>query len=119
MYPTVIVKGQDLSKQKVVTVPKQSMTLKQIIDRYTRKMPVDVTMKDMVYEDRFEDLDKMARADITYQLDYAAELKSRLNSTRADVEKHRKKKNAEADAAALQEARDKLARSADPAAEKR
>lgn len=112
LYPVVLVIGQDLSKERIVTVPKQSLTLKQIIERYTRKMPLDVTTKDAVYEDRFVDLDKMAHADITYQLDYAEELKNRLNSTRADVKAHNAKQKAKAEAVILEEARQNMAKSA-------
>lgn len=84
MYPDVKVIGQDLSKCKVVTVPKQSLSLKQIIERYTRKMPLTVSSVEGFYDERWNvDLEKMAKADMTYQFEYAAELKRRGDAIQA------------------------------------
>lgn len=79
LYPPVKVEGQSFKGVKVITVPNQSMTLKEIIKRFIRKesLPID---KEGVYVEGLGDLEKMQHEDMTYRDDRIAELKSIVKS---------------------------------------
>lgn len=74
LYPKVQSKVIDFSKSKNVTVPNQSMSLQEIIRRFTRKESLPIE-KEGTYEDRFGDLEKLSRQDITVRLERAGEIK--------------------------------------------
>lgn len=61
-------KSYSFKNEKVVTVPNQSMTLKEIIRRFTRKEPLAIE-KQGFYETRFGDIDALQRMDITERLE--------------------------------------------------
>jgi len=79
MYPKVPIVGLDLSKEKVVVVPNQSMTLRQIIQRFVRHESLPVS-KDGIYEERMGDLEKIAHEDITIRHERAQAFKERLDA---------------------------------------
>lgn len=79
LYPIVKVIGQDFSKEKSVTVPQQSMTLREIIKRFVRGESLPIS-KEGTYEERMGDLEKLARADITVQMERVDWLKGRLDA---------------------------------------
>lgn len=99
-YPTVVVKGQSFTNVKRVTVPKQSLSLREILKRYIRKEPLPGS-NDGVYEERWGDLEKLSKADITVQMEKVEELKGKIKRTRdrelerLNAEKERLRKEVE------------------------
>jgi len=88
--------GQDFTKVKKVVVPMQSMTLREIIKRFMRKESLPVE-KEGIYKDDMGDLEKIAREDITVQMERVENLKKGLSKTKkAEAEKAEAKKKAEA-----------------------
>lgn len=66
LYPNVKVQGQSFVNVKRCTVPNQSMGLREIIKRFVRRESLPI-MNEGVYEERYGDLEKMAKSDITEQ----------------------------------------------------
>jgi len=75
LYPSFKVKSMDFSKTKRMVVPNQSMTLQDIIRRFTRNESLPIEKRG-VYEDRFGDLDKLSREDISVKAERAVQLKN-------------------------------------------
>jgi len=73
LYPEVIDLAQDFSKEKIQTVPNQSLTLREIIKRFMRKEPLPVQQEGL-YIETLGDLEKLARQDLTVRADRASEL---------------------------------------------
>lgn len=71
LYPEVKIQGIDFSKEKVVVVPDQSMSLHEIIKRFTRRESLPV-QREGFYESRFDDLSKYHALDYTEKEDYIA-----------------------------------------------
>lgn len=106
LYPPRVVKGQDFSDAKVFVVPRQSYTLKEILNRFVRRESLPV-MKEGVYESRFGDLEKMMRLDILEKFEAVDLLKSKIADYEAYLqEKAEKEKQelAEKEKAAIEEA---------------
>jgi len=82
LYPKSRAKGLDLSKEKRVVIPNQSMTLEEIIKRFTRREALPIE-KNGMYESRFGDLEKLSREDITVR----HEMAQTLNAWRTAGEK--------------------------------
>jgi len=82
LYPNREVKGFDFTGCKVFTVPMQFMTLREIIKRFVRRESLPVE-KEGVYQDRMGDLEKMARQDITYQMEHVDFYKKAISNVRA------------------------------------
>lgn len=61
-------KPYSFKNEKVVTVPNQSMTLREIIRRFTRKEPLAIE-KEGFFETRFGDIDALQRMDITEKIE--------------------------------------------------
>lgn len=90
--------GQSFEGVKSVTVPSQSMSLKDILKRFVRREPVALE-KQGVYEERFGDLEKLAHADPVIQQEQVAEWKEvtkrRVKAYKdAEADKVKKKKEA-------------------------
>jgi len=79
LYPTVKVVGQDFSKEKVITVPNQNLTLRDILKRFIRKESLPVE-KEGVYHENLGDLEKMQHEDITVRKEKAAEIRRQLRA---------------------------------------
>lgn len=77
LYPPVSVRGQNFSNVKKVVVPKQSLSLREILRRYVRREPLP-GVSEGVYEERFGDLEKMAKADIVDQMEFVEDLKGKI-----------------------------------------
>lgn len=77
LYPTVKVTGKSFIGVKRVTVPNQSMSLREIVQRFIRREPLPMS-KEGLYEERFGDLEKLSKEDIVIQLARAKELKSQI-----------------------------------------
>lgn len=64
------------------------MSLAEIIKRFVRREPLPVA-REGVYEERFGDLEKIARTDITEQMERVVELRDQNEQF---IEKHKKRK---------------------------
>lgn len=62
---------------KRTVVPNQSMSLREIVRRFVRRESLPLS-QDGVYEERFGDLEKLAKADITVQFERVAEIKDQI-----------------------------------------
>lgn len=63
LYPNVKVEAQSFANVKIVTVPKQSMSLREIIKRFVRHESLPISQEG-IYEENMGDLEKFAREDI-------------------------------------------------------
>lgn len=109
LYPDRQVIGQDFSDEKTVTIPDQSMSLKEILRRFVRRESLPVEHKG-VYAEGFGDLEKMVNEDFVEQ-------EERINELKKKVEDGKAKSRKEADAKAKAEAEAKAraaARETDP-----
>lgn len=106
LYPDRQIVGQDLSKEKSVVVPNQSMTLKEILRRFVRRESLPIERQG-IYAEGFGDLEKIMHEDFTVQ-------EERLNEVRKKVE-NAKEKDARAKADAKSKAKaGEAARETDP-----
>lgn len=87
------------------TVPNQSLSLREIIKRFIRREPLPLS-NDGVYEDRYTDLEKLSKADITVQHEYLRSVKSKIREFERGEEE---KKKAAATAAKEKEKADIIA----------
>lgn len=98
------VKDSDKLVRKQRTIPDQSLSLRTIIDRYTRGVSVDVKQRDPVYVDQDEfDLEQVSRMDFAAKAELGQELGSRVRKgAKALEQKERERlaKEAEANAKA-------------------
>jgi len=79
LYPNVPVAGQSFIDVKVVTVPNQSLSLREIIKRFIRNEALPLE-KEGIYEERMGDLEKFAREDITVRHERAAAMKANVEA---------------------------------------
>lgn len=96
LYPKVVVKAQDFKKSTVHTVPNQSMSLREILTRFTRREPLPVE-KEGYYETRFGDIEKLKNLDPVEQQEESEKLKdlvkkggARIKKEQQDAEEKRK-----------------------------
>jgi len=82
LYPVVERHGKDFSNEKIVTLPNQNMSLKDIIRRFLRKESLPIE-KDGIYVDGLGDLEKLQHEDITVRKEKAAWIRSRLKAAEA------------------------------------
>jgi len=85
LYPTVKVVGQSFSGEKLVTVPDQSLSIRQILVRYVRRQVLPVSREDGIYVEGLGDLEKISREDMV-------DRDARIASVRAKVAAVRPKK---------------------------
>lgn len=69
--------GQSFVGIKRCTVPNQSLSLREILKRFVRREPLPLH-REGSFEERFGDLEKVARADITVQMEEAEKLRSAI-----------------------------------------
>lgn len=69
--------GKSFAGVKRVTVPNQSMSLRDIIQRFVRRESLPVS-KEGIYEERFGDLEKLKHQDITVQMEKVEEMREKL-----------------------------------------
>lgn len=117
LYPKVEVKSLSFKGVKKLTVPKQCLSLKEIVKRFVRKESLPIAHEG-VYEHRFGDLEKLSRGDMFDQLEHAKFLETKIfernEREKAKDEKRAADKKAADDAAILAKAKD-MAKSASPA----
>jgi len=73
---------QNFSKEKNLTVPNQSMSLKDILNRFIRRESLPV-QKNGIYNDQLGDLEKMATEDVTIQMDRVNDLRTKIREANA------------------------------------
>lgn len=107
-YSDVKVWAQSFKGAKVHVVPNQSMTLHEVLRRFTKKEALPVS-KEGTYEDRYDyDLEKLAKEDITIQEDVLKDISKQMDHLKAKMEKDREEHAKKlATEAATQEAKDK------------
>lgn len=71
-------KGQDFSKEEILTQPNQAMSLHEIIERFTRGEAVPIGQMVNFYESE-EDLEKLDQMDIIDKRDYVERLQTVLD----------------------------------------
>lgn len=79
LYPPCRPTGLSFVGVKRMTVPNQSMSLREIIRRFIRRESLPLS-KDGTYEERFEDLEKLSHQDITVRMDRVEDLKVKLDA---------------------------------------
>lgn len=90
--------GQSFVGVKRSTVPKQSLSLREILKRYVRREPLPGT-NDGIYEERFGDIEKISKADITVQMEKVDELKAMADRIRKREDDRLAKEKADREAA--------------------
>lgn len=74
-------------KDKKIVVPNQSMSLQEILERFTRNEELPIG-RDVEYHDSDDDLEKMSHMDLVDRAEYV----DRLKQTQLDFEKQEKRK---------------------------
>lgn len=91
LYPKVEVKGLDFTGVKDTCVPNQSMSLDEIVRRYVRREPLNVNHNEAFYEERFGDLEKIAKGDLVEQEAAIIAIKAKMDALKSDIEKAHEK----------------------------
>lgn len=90
LYSPRLRKPQECSHWKKVVVPRQSMSLKDILRRFVKRESLPL-VKEGTYEDRYDyDLEKLAKEDRVVQDEVISDLKARTKELDAKIAKHRK-----------------------------
>lgn len=92
LYPSVKVTGQSFKKVVRRVMPNQSMSLREIVARFTKRESLPLSHEGF-YEERFGDLEKHLHEDITEKVDRVNELKSTVSKGRK-AEKERQEADA-------------------------
>jgi len=79
LYPSVVVEAQSFIGVKIVTVPMQSMSLREIIKRFVRRESLPLA-QDGIYAEGLGDLEKFSREDIVVRHERAEQ--AAANATR-------------------------------------
>lgn len=70
-----------------LSIPDQSLSIKEILTRYTRGVPVDVRTRRPVYVDQDEfDLEKLSRMEFSDKMSIAEQLRAEYDAQIADLE---------------------------------
>lgn len=84
------------AKRKSITVPDQSMSIEEIVKRYTRGIPVDIKMNNPVYIDQSGDnaldLEKAARLDFAQKHELAQQIKEDAQNAVDSANERRKER---------------------------
>lgn len=99
LYRPVKVARQSFAGVKKCVVPNQSMSLKEILQRFVRREALPVARQG-IYEERFGDLEKLSKADITEQLERVEEIKADIAAFELKYQQRKAKVKADMDAAA-------------------
>ena len=95
LYDIKPIVGQSFVGVKRVTVPNQSMSLREIVRRFVRRESVPTLSQDGVYETRFGDLEKLKSADMFDQFEEAERLRGLVNDFDAREKKAAQEKAAQ------------------------
>lgn len=80
--------GQDYSNEEVLTVPNQSMSLEEILNRFIRQEPLAIG-KDVSYHESEDDLEKLQRLDPVDRQAYIKKMQAVQDQFNAQEEKRR------------------------------
>lgn len=82
-------------KRKSCAVPNQSLTIGQILDKYSRGIPVDITQSEGVYlpQDEF-DMEKLNRADFGEKRAFAQQMQQRAADIKNELLENERTKKA-------------------------
>lgn len=73
-------------KRKSVTIPDQAMSIQEIIKRYVKGIPVQLTQREETYIDQEEyDLEKLNRMDFADKSALADELRDKAEAQKSDL----------------------------------
>jgi len=101
LYPNVVVKGQSFVDVKRTVIPKQNMSLREIVKRFVRREPLPVSHEGL-YEERFGDLEKLAKADIVIQMEEVERIKAQIASFEKKYQEQQEKLRKEREAKAVE-----------------
>lgn len=82
-------KGQDFSKEEVLTVPNQTMSLQEILERFVRNEPLAIG-KDVNYGESEDDLEKLLRLDPVDKAAYIKKMQQVQDDYNAQEEARKK-----------------------------
>lgn len=99
LYPVVVVKAQSFKSVKKTVVPNQSMSLQEIVRRFVKREQLPVA-REGLYEERFGDLEKLSKADITVQMERVEEIKADIALHEKRYQERKRKVKADMEAAA-------------------
>lgn len=100
-------KGVKVGGKKLV-VPNQALSLRDIIERFTRNEAVPVG-REVVWDDDAEiDLEKLSHADIVDKMEYRDEMIAKQKAYQKQEKRKAEKLKADAEAKALEEARQRI-----------
>lgn len=101
--PVVRWKGRRKSR----TIPDQSMSIREIVKRFVRGVPVDILQREAVYSDQNDhDLEKLSRMDFGDKAEYARRMSEQAQSLGTELQE----KEAEHREAQLTKAKEKAER---------
>lgn len=103
LYPVRKHWKQDFSNDEVLTVPDQSMSLKTILERFTRRESLPIEKKG-VYAEGLGDLEKMVKQDPVDLMEMAVQMKEQADGFKASEDKAAADKKAADELAAKEEA---------------
>lgn len=79
--------------RKSMTIPDQSMSIREIVERFVRGIPVDVIQRQGVYMDQDEhDFEKLNRMDFAEKKAYADAMQARAEAIQSDLEESERAK---------------------------
>lgn len=99
LYRPVKVIGQSFNGIKRQTVPNQSMSLKEILRRFVKREQLPIARQG-IYEERFGDLEKLSKADVTEQMERVEEIKADIAAYELRYQQRKAKVKADMEAAA-------------------
>lgn len=92
LYPPVKVVGQSFVGTKVLTVPNQSLTLKDVIRKFVRREALPIMHEGTYSEGDHGDLEKFATLDFTEQEEIVEAQKKKVSRFKEQLEKRQKEK---------------------------
>lgn len=82
-------------KRKSQTQPDQSMSIRTIIERFTRGVSINAVRREGVYIDDDLDLEKVSRMDFAEKAELSEAIKARLQQAQADANERERLRNEE------------------------
>lgn len=80
LYNSRPIVGQSFKGEKRETLPKQAMSLREILRKFVRREALPAFHSDGVYETRFGDLEKLGTMDMHDQFEHAASLRDKIEA---------------------------------------
>lgn len=81
------------AKEKQLAIPDQSLSLREIISRFTRGVPVDTTQRNPIWIDQDEfDYEALARSEFSEKMSIAEELRAKYDAQMKAIEERKEAK---------------------------